>query len=420
MRIELLKVPIFIVFLSAVFIFGFSSDRLIAAPGMPFRAPQRVDWTKKPIASFDEVMNLAKDVKRGRIAERRVLQKIQNGRLLFTPTNEQVQQLQAAGASERIVDAIREWVPPPPKPPPPPQPGTFSVLCQPIDCSISIDGSYTGKTEGGKSPLLEVPPGDHKLAAAAQGYETDQPERSATVGSGATITLIFRFTPTRQTLEAAGKQIYDRLVNALGGEAVLKDSNRFRASGTLTLSDRDGNQSVWEATIYYRSPDRAKFLLRRANHTYTVFYTGQEGYQWKKKAPQEAASLEDVLFRTCEFQIANMLRRLGSPPFTLVSNRPVFGPESTLRAEGSPDSYFVSFDAAPHVTELRAEASGLNKGMRAVYGEYTEKTDHGYARRTQVLFPDKRGVELRAADLVYNPPDMDDTTFVVKAPKKRE
>jgi len=420
MRIELTKrrVTIRVLVLAALAIeFGYPAS--LALRMSAFNSAQKtIPWVERPITSFDQLISLVSDVKRGRIAERRVLQKIQKGGLQFTITEEQVQKLQAAGASDHILEVVRRLVPPPPPPPPPKRDGALSVVCQPVDCTISVDGATAGKTSAGKSPLLPVPEGTHSVTAAVQGYETEQPERSTAVGPGATVTLIFRFTPTRQTLEAAGKQIYDRLVTALGGETTLKDSNRFRASGTLILSDRDGNQSVWEVTVYYRSPDTAKFMLRRANHKYSVLYTGRDGYRWEKP-PQEASSLEDVLFRTCEFQIANILRQLGSPAFTLVSNRPVPGPESTLRAEGSPDSYFVTFDAFPHVTELRTESSGLNKGLRAVYGEYTEKTDHAYARRTQVLFPDKRGVELRVAELTYNPPDLDDSTFGIKTGRKR-
>jgi hypothetical protein len=368
-----------------------------------------------PITSFDQLMKLVAEVKRGHLAEGRLLQKIEKGGLAFAVTEEQVRQLAAARTSHHISEAVRRWIPPPP--PAPKREGFLSVLCEPVDCAISVNGKTLGNTSGGKSQLFPMPENTYAVKASAEDYQTEQPERSTTVPGNGTVMLTFRFQPTRQAFETAGRQLYERLVNGLGGGGVLKDASRFRAAGTLSLSDRDGRQSVWDLTVYYKAPDTAKFTLVRGNRAYNGLYTGREGYRWDNP-PADAPSLEDVLFRICQFQIANILLQLGSPHFTLISNHAVPASDSILRVEGNPDTYIIQIDSFSHVKEIRVESSGLNSGLRALYGEYASQANPVYARLTQVLLPDKRGIEVRFADLAYHPPDLTDDIFVLKSKKK--
>jgi hypothetical protein len=374
------------------------------------------------INSFDEFTNLVSEVKRGRLPESRLLQKIQKGGLAFTLTEGQLKGLEAAGASQRIIEAVRGLIPPPPPPPQSEQKrdGTLIVLCEPVDCAISIDGKAIANTIEGKSQPLSLTQGRHTVGTSVQGYETDQKGRSIEISAGGMVTETFYFHPSKQALEAAGNQIYQQLVTTLGGDGVLKDSSRFRAAGTLNLSDRDGKQSEWDFVVYYKAPDIARFVLGRGNRKYNVLYTGREGYRWDK-APPDAPSLEDVLFRICQFQIANILRRLGSPPFTLISNHVVLVSDSTLRAEGNPDTYVIDIDASARVTGIHIESSGLNNGMRVLYGDYTSGTNRVYSRLTQIRLPDgpRHGIEIHFADLSYNPPDLTDEAFTLKKTKKK-
>lgn len=385
---------------------------LLAPPGQD-------RFIQTPIGSFDQLRRLLIEVKRHNLPEPRLLQKIRIGGLSFTVTEDEIQQLAAAGASQSLMEAVRRFIPAAPPAQPQKRDGILIVLCEPVDCAISLDGKAIANTTEGKSQPISLQEGTYKVQPSVQDYESDQRERSVSIPAGATVTQAFYFHPTKRALEAAGKQLYDRLVSALGGEGILKDCTRFRAAGTLNLFDRDGRQSAWDLTVYYKAPDTARFILGRGNRKYNVLYTGREGYRWDK-APAEAPSLEDVLFRICQFQIANILRQLGSPPFTLISNHAVLASDSTLRAEGSPDAYVVEFDSSSHVNAIRIESSGLNNGMRATYGEYTAGPNRVYSRVTQVRLPDgpRHGIDLHFADLAYNPADLTDEIFVLKTKKR--
>jgi hypothetical protein len=392
----------------------------------PFAGQQQVShskqpaiFTKTPVKSYEQLQSLAAEVKRGRLPEHRLLEKIEQGGLAFDITEDEVAELEAAGASQRIVADLRRLIPEPTPLPPPPQDGSLVISCEPVDCSISIDDGAKSQTKDGKLDPISLHEGQHKVVAVAENYRADTPERDVSVKGGGSEKLIFHFTPTRAAFEAAAKQVYQHLVDALGGEGALKDASKFSANGPLELSDRDGKHSTWHLNLYYDGPARARFELTRGNKKYTALYNIRAGYKWDKdKAPLEAPELEDVLFRICEFQVDNILHRLGSPPFTLVSDRVAPDFDSTLRAAGGPDVYVIQMDSVPHVTGIRIESAGLNNGLRAVYGNYTSGPQNVYPQLTQIMFPDKRGVEIHFTELKYNPSDLTENLFEITKKRK--
>jgi hypothetical protein len=331
--------------------------------------------------------------------------------------------LQAAGANNDIAKLLRSLVVRPPTPRPK-RTGSLIVSCEPVDCTFFVDGEAMGSITGGNSQPIQSVEGSHKVTASASGYNTDQQERSIEVPPDGTITVPYRFNPTRQAYEDAGKKIYEGAVSALGGEGVLASASRFSAKGTMDLSDHEGRQSTWDLSINYKGPDTAKFVLHRGNRTYTATYNSREGYRWQKP-PAEASSLEDVLFRVCQFQVANILGQVGTSRFTLVAknltlDRAAPASNTTLRAEGALDTYVVELEPNGLVKEIQIESSSFNNGLRAVYGNYTSGAGLLYAKLTRILLPDKRGIEVRFADLKYSPSDLTDEVFQLDPKKKRK
>jgi hypothetical protein len=340
--------------------------------------------------------------------------------LSFTLTPDLEKRLAAAGAGKAILDAVHSYVTqstPAPTSPAKPE-GTVTVYCEPVDCAFFVNGKESGKTQQGKSQSLTLAEGAYAIGASAIDYQTPQPEKLVAIKNGVNGEVRFQFQPSREALERAGKRLYDIVAGGLGIEA-LKDATSFQAEGTFTLFDRDGKQSAWDLAVIYQAPSTAKFMLTRGNETYTAIHTAS-GYAWDK-APAEAASLEDVLMPSCSFQVAVLLRQLGTSRYRLIANRltPIQGQETTFRAEGSPDSYVIVADAEMHVKEIRIESSSLNNGMRALYGEYTSESNRSFAEVTQVLLPDgpRHGVEVHYANVTYRP-ILSDSTFLLHKKKK--
>lgn len=382
-----------------------------------------MSFSTTAIATFDQLMNLVSDVSSRRLSEQRVLQKIKTGGLTFRLTPDQMEQLEGAGASQRILDKLKPFVIVQKDIPPPKHQGSLIVLCEPVDCAFSITGQSSGETEKGKSAPVPLAEGSYAVRASAKGYRTDQPEKPVSIRDNSSATLVFRFEPDPAALAAAGKELFDRVVSVLGGPPTIQAASRFRARGSLSFSDRSGNESLWDLTVLFEAaPDTAKFVLKRANQVYTVLYKAGSGYTWEK-APTDAPNLEDVLMLSCHhFQIANLLGLLSGKQFNMAAARlvPVQGADSTLRAEGSPDTYLIQIDQYLHVKEVRIESPGLNNGMRALYGDYSGG-NRVYAGLTQVLLPDapRHGVEIHYTSVEYSPADMTGRDFVIKPGKKR-
>lgn len=397
-----------------------ASAPIPVAPQNSGGTKKSVDFIHKPVASLSELTELVKGVKGGRLPERRLIQRLENGGVTFELTGDDIRALTAVGASSRVIDRLDKIKSAQPVKSIAPKLASLQVFCDPIDCSIAINGKGSGRTAKGKSEPILLPAGSYAVRVSADKYQAEQAEQPILLAEAADARLTFKFHPTREALEEAGRDLYQKAFTALSGEST-KAVEAIRASGNLELSDRDGVQSSWGMQVVYKAPETAKFVLTRGGKKSYVALYSKGTYQWDDP-PLEAASLEDALMKICQFQAASLLAQFSSRQFTLSTDRlpPNEGSENTLYVKGSPDSYVITIDESMHVKEIKTESTGLNNGFRALYGDYAGSQGAIYPRVTQLILPDRprHGAQVTYSDLVYNPPDVSESEFTLKRGKK--
>ncbi len=385
---------------------------------VPVTAPR--DFIHTPVASMQDLVELVKAVKRGRLPERRLLLKLQNGGLAFDLTDANLQTVSSAGASRHVLTVLKGLTKQP-QPVPEPRNGTLIVACQPVDCTISINGTGVGRTDHGKSQPLLLAEGQYVIRAAADQSEPDQPEKSVALHARDQTTVVFRFQPTREALDRAARELYGKVVNALGGSSALNSAKSFSAAGTLQLADRGGAQTSWGMQVLSRDADTTKFTFTRATRTHTALEKGGQ-VRWDHP-PTEVASIEDVIGRICELQLPNLLARFASPQFTFTMDKlPVAGGDNTFRVNGTPDSYLITVDPLMHVKQIQVRSSGLNDGIKVLYGNYTSGAGPVYPKVMQIVLPDRprHGAEIDYSSLTYAPTGVSDRDFTLAHEKKKK
>jgi hypothetical protein len=228
----------------------------------------------------------------------------------------------------------------------------------------------------------------------------------------------FQLHPTTAALQAAGRQVYERMLAAMG-DGFLKNASQAKATGVLTLLDRDGKESRYEFILFYKNPGTARFSFKSANVTYNVLLDERKTYRWDK-TPPDAPALELMLVDVCRFQIPNVFKQLGLPQDQLTVAQ--LGPPSqldSLTAEASLESYAIKLDPAAHIKEVKVSSEGLSNGLAALYGDYTGNPGRLYPRLMQVMRRNsgKAGISLEFNDLLYGTQNTPDEVFLYKVRK---
>ena len=342
----------------------------------------------------------------------------------FEPTDESRAEVQKHGnfpkVNEAIEHATKHVEPPktppatqPPPPPPPPQ-GHLTVTCQPPECEVSVAGASVGTIVGGKLSLTREE-GPVTVSVSKTDYESDKGPQVAAISEKSPALVEFKFKPSAAALEAAAGRIFQRMVDALGGDAGLKADAFIRGTGTLTCY-RDGKPTTWDVTVLLRAPDKARFMIRRTGQTYDVTQT-KTGLMWQKPPRgNDGEDLEFPLRLLQQYQISEVVGHLRSANFRLMTERlsPGPGEDTVLHATAGSDRTAVTLDPDFRPKEILLESAGLDTGRKIVYSAYFQKADAYYPKTIQLILPGagSNGFELKFADVELSPSNVNDADFV--------
>jgi hypothetical protein len=170
---------------------------------------------------------------------------IRNRGLTFEATPQNIESLKRAGLSEKVIDAVRKAAPykPPPPPPPPPLVGSIALKCSPAECNVNIDGKPKGSTTGGALAIRELPPGEIVVDFERDGYIGQQ--KTIAIEAGKDVSAEAALEPSEATKGQFGTDLLSMAVQALGGDAGLKDVGSLSASGAVVLWNKEGQRSDW-------------------------------------------------------------------------------------------------------------------------------------------------------------------------------
>jgi len=328
---------------------------------------------------------------------RRRKEAIQNRGVDFAMSPAVVARLKTAGAPEDIVNLIKSKAkpaPPPPEPPKPPAQGSVSINCAPAECEIALNGASRGSTSNGALELASIAPGDYAIDLARAGYVTRQ--NTVTVEAGKTATVSATLDPTRETLEAFGSALFQKILKSLGGEEAVKELSTLQAAGSATVLTSDARSVRWTLRMRTRG-GRALFQATAGAVTHEVLFTGSEFTASKSLKGQDALELPTALGWIHDNQVAALISRLEMPQYKILAAEaePVAGAEYALTAESGTDKISVGLDGnlRPQRVHITTE-TGIGS-LVITYSDYSQ-VDHAWYPKSMQVKPDaqQRGVEV--------------------------
>src|SRR5579862_626554 len=346
-----------------------------------------------PPFKFDQVVKL---LRQNAIPLRRRKEAIQHRGLAFSLSPEGIDKLKAAGASEEMLVVIKNKAktetatlpavaPPPPPPPPPPKPpaGKLALKCSPGECEVNLNETPRGVTQNGTLEVADLLPGQWTVGLKKKGYLDRQ--AVVMVEADRTVAVAEVLTPTRETREAFGAELFQKVLSSIGkpGE---KTPVAVEASGSTTTWSCEGRSVRW--LLWMRNqPDRGLFQVKSGQDPLReVTFAGSQYSPGKKLKGQEAVQLGTDTALIRDFQLSALMRRAGSADFKLLADRttPADGDVLTLVAEGKAEkiSIVVGDDLLPRQVQI-ATATGNGAGTVS-YSDYVKSENISYPKSIQI------------------------------------
>jgi hypothetical protein len=360
------------------------------------------------------------------VPTRRILAAIQNRGVTFYPSPAEISQLQAAGATDELIQLIEtkgaKFKPAPP-PPKPKIAGLLTLTCAPAECNVSVDGKPQGATQGGVKKIAGIvigPQGSVVVDFSKDGYFGQQIVVPLQPGSPETpkpVTL----QPTEAMQEKLGSQLFALLVARIGGEAGLKDSQRFTGAGSAALYDATGQRSDWNFTARLNGASASAYIemeIKLAQLKWRDAIKGavvRSGGAGKLKNTPVVKEMAQNIQQYRDYQPAALLTALRSQTLKWISTSGEPSPSGpvTLKGAGSAGEYTLTVNANGLLDSVVYHpAAGRGPALSVQYGDYVPVGKGKAPKLFDLRYPDKlpHGLSLHY-DLLQYAPNLTDKDF---------
>jgi hypothetical protein len=358
--------------------------------------------------TLDQILHL---VGQDAIPLRRRKEAVQNRGVDFAWSTETSNKLKTAGAPDDLVDLIKSKAKPEPLPIPKPVPvGGVRVSCAPAECEISLNGVSQGTTSGGSIQMAGLATGNAVIDFNKAGYVASQSKVTIEEGKLAAISAVL--DPNRETQEAFGAALYQKMIQAIGGDEALRQIDTVQATGSVTIWGHEGASVRWSLLMRNR-PDRALFEAKAGNLLHDVMFTGSEFKASKSLKGQDALELPADFGLIRDHQLYALFARLHNPQSKIHAGRatPSEGEEFSLYAETGIEKISIGLDAQLRPQRVRISTETGVGSVLVTYSDYTQIEKAWYPASMQIK-PDGRpqGIELHF-DKVELHPALKDTDF---------
>ena len=328
---------------------------------------------------------------------RRRKEAIENRGVDFSMSAAAVARLKAAGATEDMLDLIQSKakpLPPPPASPKPPAQGSVSITCAPAECEVALNGEARGATNNGALELSGITPGSYAIDLTRSGYVTRQ--NTLTVEAGKTATVSATLDPTRETLESFGTALFQKMLQALGGEAAMNELSTIQAAGSATVLTSDGRSIRWTLRMRTRG-DKALFQATAGAVTHEVLFTGSEFAASKSLKGQDALELPTAFGFIRDNRVTALISRLDTQHYKILAAdaEPASGTEYALTAESGTDKISIGLDGDLRPQRIHITTETGMGSLLITYSGYSQVGQAWFPKSMQVK-PDgqQRGVEV--------------------------
>jgi len=361
--------------------------------------------------TLDQILHL---VGQDAIPLHRRKEAIQNRGVDFAWSSETSAKLKAAGAPEDLIELVKSKAKPEAVPIPKPVPaGALRVNCAPAECDVSFNGVSQGSTSSGVIQLAGLAPGNAVIDFRKTGYISRQ--STLAIEEGKTASVSATLDPNRETQEAFGAALFQKIIQAVGGEEAVRQLNTVQATGSVIIWGHDGTSVRW-SLLMRNQPERAFFEAKAGNLVHEVIFTGSEFKASKSLKGQDALELPADFGFIRENQLSALIGRLRSPQFKMLAGHaaPIEGEEFSLFAETGTEKISVGLDAQSRPQRVRINTETGVGSVFITYSEYAEFDKAWYPTSMQIK-PDGRpqGIELHF-DKVELHPILKDGDFKLK------
>jgi len=392
--------------------FAILAAAVTAAPGVHAATDPKPAHSRRSSDSFltgdpftlDQVLLL---LKQDAIPLRRRKEAIENRGVAFAMSNDTLEKLQSAGASDDILDVIKSKARPAPPPPvvapKPVAKGMLALTCAPLECQVSLNGSSIGATQGGKLEVAGLTPGNWTVDFTKQGFVSRQ--NIVMVEPAKSTALAATLAPDRAAREAFGKQLFQKVVAALGGDDGLKTLASVQARGSTTLWAHDGSSVRWTLLMRNRT-DRALFQAKSGRILHEVMFEGSEFKASKNLTGNDALQLPTDFGMIRDYQLPALIARLQSANYRLVADHPevAAGEDYSIMAESGTDKISIGLDANSRPQRVKiATDTGIGSAL-ITYADYVQN-GNSYYPKTMMIKPEgqQQGIEVRFDNVELNP-----------------
>jgi len=384
---------------------------LAVIPGRTAPSDQKAAHAKKPSDPFltgdpfslDQMLLL---LKQDAIPLRRRKEAIESRGVDFALSSDTLAKLQSAGASDEILDVIKSKAKPATPAPVAAKPvakGMLNLTCAPAECQVSLNGTMIGPTAGGKLEVAGLTPGNWVVDFSKEGFAAHQitvaiePARSATVAAS--------LDPDRAAREAFGKQLFQKMIHALGGDDGLKTLSSVQATGSTTLFGHGGASVRWTLLMRNRS-DRALFQAKAGNILHEVMFEGSEFKASKNLKGDDALQLPTDFGMIRDDQLPAVIARLQGSNYKLMSNHadPIAGEDYSILAESGTEKISIGLDADLRPQRVKiATDTGIGSAL-ITYADYVPNGNASYPK-TMLIKPEgqQQGIEVHFDKVELNP-----------------
>jgi hypothetical protein len=394
---------------------------LTATPGFappddpkPARAKKLSDpfLTGDPF-TLDQMLLL---LKQDAIPLRRRKEAIESRGIGFALSSDTLSKLQIAGASDEILEVIKSKAKPAAIPAVAPKPvakGMLALTCAPAECQVSLNGTAIGPTAGGKLEMAGLTPGNWVVDLTKEGFAGHQ--TTVVVEPAKSAIIAATLEPDRAARQAFGKQLFQKMILALGGEDGLKTLGSVQAVGSTTLWTHDGASVRWTLLMRNRT-DRALFQAKAGRIMHEVMFEGSEFKASKNLKGDEALQLPTDFGMIRDDQLPALIARLQGPGYKLSANHPdpVAGEDYSLLAESGTEKISIGLDADLRPQRVRiATEAGVGSAL-ITYSDYIRNGSSFYPK-TMMIKPDgqQQGIEVRFDKVELNP-NLKDTDYKMR------
>jgi len=289
----------------------------------------------------------------------------------------------------------------------------LSLTCAPAECQVRLNGTALGPTAGGKLEVAGLTPGNWVVDFEKEGFISHQstvvvePAKSASIA--ATLDL------DHAAREAFGKELFQKMMRALGGEDGLKTLASVQATGSTTLWGHDGTSVRWTLLIRNRT-DRALFQAKAGRILHEVMFEGSEFKASKNLKGDEALQLPTDFGLIRDDQLPALMARVQGPNYKLVANHPdpVPGEDFSIVAESGTERISIGLDAdlRPQRVKIATDA-GIGSAL-ITYSDYVQNGNAFYPK-TMLIKPEgqQQGIEVRFDKVELNP-NLKDTDYKLR------